>query len=40
VEILTVGDGRTMPAHFDPDILGAFKRCAKAFCDIFETVTS
>lgn len=26
--------------NFDPDILQAFKRCAKAFREIFETVAS
>jgi putative two-component system response regulator len=37
-EIITVGDGRTMPSHFDPDILDAFKRCARRLRDIFECV--
>ncbi|HJP60348.1 MAG TPA: HD domain-containing phosphohydrolase [Gemmatimonadaceae bacterium] len=38
VEIITTGDGRTMPAHFDPDVLAAFKRSAKRFLEIFETL--
>jgi len=39
VEIITVGDGRTMPSHFDPDVLEAFKRSANRFRDIFESIT-
>ena len=38
VEIITAGDGRTMPSHFDPDVLGAFKRSAERFRNIFESV--
>lgn len=38
VEIITVGDGRTMPGHFDPDVVDAFKRCAKRLREIFETM--
>jgi putative two-component system response regulator len=38
VEILTAGDGRTMPSHFDPDILHAFAGCAETFRAIFESV--
>lgn len=37
VKILTKGDGRTMPEHFDPQVLAAFKDLADEFNEIFET---
>jgi len=37
LEIITVGDGRTMPSHFDQAVLDAFKGCVGRFRDIFET---
>jgi putative two-component system response regulator len=36
VEIVTQGDGRTKPEHFDPELLVAFGQNHAAFCDIFE----
>lgn len=39
VEIITHGDDRTRPDHFDPKILAAFKKNHQMFCDIFETYT-
>jgi putative two-component system response regulator len=36
LEIITVGDGRTMPSHFDPAVLDAFKGRVGRFRDIFE----
>ncbi len=36
-EVLTRGDDRTLPSHFDPDVLQAFSRLAPVFEEIFET---
>lgn len=36
-EILTKGDGKTMPEHFDPKVLNAFIEVASDFNDIFHT---
>ncbi len=36
-EIITRGDGRTLPEHFDPAVLAAFEADEEAFRDVFET---
>ena len=40
VEIITGGDGRTLPSHFDPDILVGFTRCTERFREIYESVAT
>ena len=35
--IIIEGDGRTMPSHFDTEVLDTFKRIHKDFEDIYET---
>lgn len=37
VKIITEGDGRTMPEHFDPQVLDVFKQLEDEFNEIFET---
>ncbi|MHB8067740.1 MAG: response regulator [Desulfobaccales bacterium] len=37
-KIITEGDGRTMPGHFDPQILQGFKAMALRFEEIYETL--
>jgi len=36
-KVITEGDGRTMPGHFDPRIMDAFKRNAGSFEEIFNS---
>jgi putative two-component system response regulator len=38
VAVLSGGDDKTSPDHFDPEMLVAFGRCAQRFREIFETV--
>jgi len=40
IDIITRGDGRTQPEHFDPAIFAAFKQNQESFRDIFETYTA
>lgn len=35
--IITKGDGRTLPQHFDPEVLGAFRETHEYFAEVFET---
>jgi putative two-component system response regulator len=40
MDIITRGDGRTQPEHFDPVIFAAFQQNHQAFRDIFEKYTA
>jgi putative two-component system response regulator len=36
VQIISKGDGRTKPEHFDPAVLNIFMQCTEQFRDIFQ----
>jgi putative two-component system response regulator len=36
-QIITMGDGRTMPGHFDPMVLAAFRKVHEEFARIFDS---
>ena len=37
VDMISRGDGRTQPEHFDPTILDAFSKGHQSFADLFES---
>jgi len=37
VKIITQGDGRTTPDHFDPEVLDIFRKNSDRFREIFDT---
>ncbi len=37
--IILEGDGRTLPQHFDPAILQAFRGCTAQFAAVYDTLT-
>ena len=38
MHIITRGDGRTAPDHFDPDVFAVFRDHAAVFRDIYESL--
>jgi len=38
MEVITIGDGRTEPGHFDANVLSAFVQNEQLFCDIYDTL--
>ena len=37
-KIITAGDGRSQPEHFDPQVLAAFGKCAERWCGIYDSM--